>query len=346
MSPLRVAILEIYNSGDKVGGGQSSASSVQRALRNHCWFGFCNTPCEDCSHGSIVTAELVTPEEVAQVLTKHRFDAFVVPGGKASEQTGRLGEVGRQAVRSFVSSGGGYVGICAGAFLACALHCPYPSWLSQRQSLSILSARTLQPTAPLSGGSIVVRVQLTEAGREMLWDEGTSHEDEEVAGVVRLRYAGGPLLAHPDEELEGLRGEEVEEEAKAEGEEAGEDDIPAWVLALSAGANGKEDAGGGNEDEAELEPSNESTAPKVEPSGDPELGRFESLAFFAHGEPGEYEGLLGSTAIAKAGYGDGIVIACSPHPEMSRTEAELRKGGEPRLMRLVQRVVAVACGRS
>jgi hypothetical protein len=40
-------------------------------------------------------------------------------GGSGSAEAGGLGEKGREEVRTFVREGGGYVGICAGAYLAC-----------------------------------------------------------------------------------------------------------------------------------------------------------------------------------------------------------------------------------
>ena len=43
---------------------------------------------------------------------------LVVPGGWASDKTVALGEDGREAIRSFVKAGGGYLGLCGGAGLA------------------------------------------------------------------------------------------------------------------------------------------------------------------------------------------------------------------------------------
>jgi len=47
-----------------------------------------------------------------------RYDVIVFPGGSGGEMYGRLGREGQQAVRNYVSQGGGYLGICAGAWLA------------------------------------------------------------------------------------------------------------------------------------------------------------------------------------------------------------------------------------
>lgn len=46
------------------------------------------------------------------------FDVVVFPGGSGSGQARALGAHGRERVRTFVAGGGGYVGICAGAYLA------------------------------------------------------------------------------------------------------------------------------------------------------------------------------------------------------------------------------------
>ena len=46
------------------------------------------------------------------------YDLIVVPGGLSNEMAEALGSDGREAIRQFVRSGGGYIGICAGAYLA------------------------------------------------------------------------------------------------------------------------------------------------------------------------------------------------------------------------------------
>src|SRR5687767_9260699 len=48
------------------------------------------------------------------------FDVVMFTGGSGSQQAKALGEGGREEVRRFVRNGGGYVGICAGAYLACS----------------------------------------------------------------------------------------------------------------------------------------------------------------------------------------------------------------------------------
>ena len=47
-----------------------------------------------------------------------QFDVVLFPGGSGSKQGHALAESGRTAVRDFVEAGGGYIGVCAGAYLA------------------------------------------------------------------------------------------------------------------------------------------------------------------------------------------------------------------------------------
>ncbi len=62
-------------------------------------------------------SRVVTPEHVrAGALSSAR--ALLVTGGRGSRQGRALGEEGREALRRFVREGGGYVGICAGSYLA------------------------------------------------------------------------------------------------------------------------------------------------------------------------------------------------------------------------------------
>lgn len=104
------------------------------------------------------------------------FAVLIHPGGSGSKQGKQLGEEGREAVRSFVRRGGGFIGICAGAYLASA---DYP-W-----SLHILDAKVLD-RKHWARGNGMVRVGLTDRGRAIL------HTD---APNVSIYYGQGPLLA-------------------------------------------------------------------------------------------------------------------------------------------------------
>jgi glutamine amidotransferase-like uncharacterized protein len=103
-------------------------------------------------------------------------DVLLHPGGSGSVQGKALGEAGREQVRAFVRRGGGYVGICAGAYLATR---DYP-W-----SLHILNAKVVDK-AHWARGWGEVELTLTPAGQQCL---GLKQER------VTIYYHQGPLLA-------------------------------------------------------------------------------------------------------------------------------------------------------
>lgn len=48
-----------------------------------------------------------------------RVDAFIMPGGASRYVSDKLNGCGNQAIKDYVSQGGKYIGICAGAYYAC-----------------------------------------------------------------------------------------------------------------------------------------------------------------------------------------------------------------------------------
>ncbi len=120
--------------------------------------------------------------EVASITAKEvrggaldNFDVLIHPGGGASVQAKALGEEGRKRVREFVKRGGGYVGLCAGAYLASA---EYP-W-----ALKLLDA-TVVDDEHWARGVGQVKLRLTAAGRKALSD----NRDKPT-----IYYENGPLL--------------------------------------------------------------------------------------------------------------------------------------------------------
>lgn len=96
---IRVAIFEI-------GGNSRSATSHLPAI---------------LKDESACQCELVSPEDIHDS-AMGRFDVVVFPGGSGKKQGAAIGEDDRKAVRDFVRGGGGYVGICAGAFFSTTIH--------------------------------------------------------------------------------------------------------------------------------------------------------------------------------------------------------------------------------
>jgi glutamine amidotransferase-like uncharacterized protein len=113
------------------------------------------------------------------------FDLVVFPGGKAHKQATDLELSGQMKVREFVKDGGGYLGVCAGAFLGSSTF----EW-----SLSLVNAeaRTGTRNVPkigrqmwLNRGSGDVQVQLSHAGLKILGGKRPH---------FTARYTGGPIF--------------------------------------------------------------------------------------------------------------------------------------------------------
>jgi len=107
------------------------------------------------------------------------FTVLCVPGGFAPHIAARLGEAGAAALRAWVHAGGGYVGLCAGAFLGCFLN------------LLAVNVRDVdhvgQPSSPCL-------VRFSATGQELLGA---------VAEAVTARYANGPIFTAPAINLAG-----------------------------------------------------------------------------------------------------------------------------------------------
>jgi len=103
-----------------------------------------------------------------------QFDVVIFSGGTGSGQARNIGDEGRDRVRRFVQRGGGFVGICAGAYLATERF----SW-----GLRILDAKTVSPKWRRGSGNVLM--ELTDAGKQILG----RHD-----GPIPVRYANGPIL--------------------------------------------------------------------------------------------------------------------------------------------------------
>jgi putative intracellular protease/amidase len=104
------------------------------------------------------------------------FDVLICPGGTGSGQGNTLAEDGREAIRKFVDNGGGFMGICAGAYLVSADY----SW-----SLNLLDAKVLDRAHWARGyGDVVLKLKPETC---VLF----STDSKEVT----VHYHQGPLLA-------------------------------------------------------------------------------------------------------------------------------------------------------
>lgn len=97
-------------------------------------------------------------------------DAVVFGGGSGTRQARSLDVSGRAAVRRFVERGGGYVGICAGAFLATS---------GNREYLGFVDC---QPKS--SSGSGIVDLAFTRAASDAIG----------IGDQRRIKFSGGPRI--------------------------------------------------------------------------------------------------------------------------------------------------------
>lgn len=115
-------------------------------------------------------------------LTNDKFDAVAFTGGSGSGQSAGIGEEGRKVVKDFVENGGGYLGICAGSYLAADY-----SW-----GLKIVNAKTVSS-----------KWQRGQAYLDLEVDAKDGYPiTGEVKGIFKCRYANGPILT--PSKLEGL----------------------------------------------------------------------------------------------------------------------------------------------
>lgn len=99
--------------------------------------------------------------------------AIIFTGGSGSGQSKTIGPEGVKKVHDFVESGGGYIGICAGAYLACEGF----SW-----GLKVLDAKTV--SSKWKRGEGTVKLEFTPKGQEILGFKPGEHD---------IRYANGPI---------------------------------------------------------------------------------------------------------------------------------------------------------
>jgi glutamine amidotransferase-like uncharacterized protein len=165
----------VYDDG---GGSQRGTDNVHKCLGA---VGFPPASTQASIDASKFVCKTVKAEDVRAGALKD-VDVLVQPGGSGSKQAEALGVDGRDAIKQFVKNGGGYVGICAGAYLATTDY----DW-----SLGILNAKVVD-RKHWARGSGSVQLRLTALGKQVL---GVGDD------LVTADYNQGPLLA-PDDKPE------------------------------------------------------------------------------------------------------------------------------------------------
>ena len=105
-----------------------------------------------------------------------QVDVLIHSGGSGSKQGNDLGEEGRKIVRQYVDQGGGFLGVCAGAYLATNDY----SW-----SLNLIDAKVLD-RKHWARGMGTVQLELSPSGQELF---------QIAESTLDIYYGQGPLLA-------------------------------------------------------------------------------------------------------------------------------------------------------
>ncbi|GAA4421478.1 BPL-N domain-containing protein [Bremerella cremea] len=148
-------------------------------------------------------SKVVTPQQIRDGVLDE-FDVLIMPGGSGSAQAKNLEDEGREIIRKYVDNGGGYVGICAGSYLASSHY----SW-----SLGLINAKVWD-RSHWARGTGTVSLELSSTGSDLLKSDKDS---------VPCYYGQGPLLVPnndpslPGYEVLATYGTEIAEKGAPEG---------------------------------------------------------------------------------------------------------------------------------
>ncbi|MDR1477982.1 MAG: glycosyltransferase family 39 protein [Planctomycetaceae bacterium] len=145
-----------------------------------------NDICRILAHEPLFSWQLINAKQIRDGKLLD-FDVIIFPGGNATEQGKDLGTKGKIAIRDFVQKGGGYLGICAGGFLATT---------NDSYGLGLINARAITGSRYLSGQGYIsqsvrgtgnINLELTDLGRQLY---GTAKE------LRSIYYSSGPVFYH------------------------------------------------------------------------------------------------------------------------------------------------------
>jgi len=165
-TPIRVAVLDMKYMDER---NDDSEATLKRIIASGAPCVCESIWCEDIKNGGL-----------------SKCDVLLVSGGSGKLMAEALELDGRQAVREFVKGGGGYVGICAGAFLATDRHAYSLALVDAEPLADDREIPQLGSVSMAVRGEGIVTMELTDAGRRVLGD---------LRGLLGVRYAGGPVFS-------------------------------------------------------------------------------------------------------------------------------------------------------
>lgn len=133
------------------------------------------------------------------VLIKNGFDVLVIPGGMAPRHHEHLKIAGRKQILQFVEQGGGYIGFCAGAYLACGTS-PNDEYEPANWNYGLIRAAIKDLDHWNRGSGDHCEVEFSTLGQQII-----NNGQDKKAGSI-YRYANGPLFELLDESLDPKAG--------------------------------------------------------------------------------------------------------------------------------------------
>ena len=345
-SRIRVAVVEIHPTPE--GKRQHpGAENIKRAI----WAAGGGSGASSSGPKSNLALDVrfVTTKQLTSVGGRKFFESdfhvLVMPGGSSGQQARALGAAGRATIKRFVAGGGGYLGICAGAYLALSDYKP-------ERSLKLLRATAL---TDWERGHFIVPVTLSLRGAALLLAppegggktaEGEGKDGEEPLTppsgggggggsgsgsgsgsskevVLAARFNNGPcMMVPPYPAKAGVAdsGDGEEEEKKEDAEEKDEEEKEENSAAEAASPRKNPGRGPGGGEGGEGGGSDALPAP----------GEATVLGTFEQGlRGGEDAKSVGTGAVVVGAYGNGRVILISPHMESTDARAAAaNKAGE------------------
>lgn len=121
----------------------------------------------------------VYPDDILGLKSSSAFDILLISGGAAKTQATAIGPSGISSIRHAVKTGLGFVGICAGAYLATN----YYSW-----SIGLVDAKVTD-REHWARGKGNCKIRFSESGKLFFRAE---------TDQFTIRYAQGPLITRPE----------------------------------------------------------------------------------------------------------------------------------------------------
>lgn len=147
-------------------------------------------------------AQLLSPHALIDTDWDHAADLLIIPGGRDRPYHRDLSGAGNQKIAAFVEAGGGYLGICAGAYYGCAaidFERGHPGEIIESRELSFFAGTAVGPAYGLGkydpsseAGARSARVQFANTEFDVYFNGGPTFRGADPRSRVVARYADLP----------------------------------------------------------------------------------------------------------------------------------------------------------